>query len=478
MVVGSISELLLPTQAAAQTQAVAQTQVTNDLYYYNGFGERISLSVRKDAIAVEFKPETIGSGDKPLYSQLEEYLQEAEINVQVSPIGKNYALVSLPPGTSSSSVEVKKLIEQLDYVEVILPVYMRHDAPSESQQVLIPLNEIFISFQPLLSENQRDAILREEKLETIRRFRFTEDRYIVESKTASRNDVLPVANRLNEVKAVKSATPNFIIHSLSNQSGSENDSQKYCYTAKGERKNIEFDCPGVEAGFKYESLDNNFDDWYEAFVLYENWLEDGKSIFFAKFQDVGRFNLWDEQLSIGATAILDKDNKWAVAVEGTGTPNADFLPEWSVTGRVKYAFREDILGQFSFIREEFTITQVNKEQIKLEKTFGQFSQFQLSYRLELAQVLTAGDFTNHLVEAKYYYRYGSNVALQLFVGQIIEQEPIDAFRYDVVAGILLGKHLFNENWGVTYNLGIWDQDLGSTPRFTRVSGGLGIRYEF
>lgn len=187
MMMSSISELLVPTQAMAQTQEIAQTIDTDDLYYYNVFGKKISLTVLKDAIAVKFKSETGGYGldYNKLYLKLQQDLQIKDqsimldnnsdgVPVQVSALRKNYALVILPSGTSTSSVEVQQLIEELDYeeldyVEAIFPVYMQLDATSDSlEEVLMPLNTIIIRFDSSLPNSKRQAILSDNNLEIIR----------------------------------------------------------------------------------------------------------------------------------------------------------------------------------------------------------------------------------------------------------------------------------------------------------------------
>ncbi len=253
----------------------------------------------------------------------------------------------------------------------------------------------------------------------------------------------------------------------------QNDSEidKQCFLAKRQRTRIELDCPGIEAGFKYESLDNNFDDWYEAFVSGEVWVNPGRSIFFAKFRETNRFDLSDEEFLLGFTTIIGEQNRWSIGLETTVSPSNNVLPEWSVKGRVKYAWTDDFLTEISVLHTEYTDAEYNQEEFRLEKQFGQF---QLAYTLGLTQVLTAGDASNHIVEAKYFYTYGSNIALRFFIGQIVEDQQDFVIRNDVVAGILEGKHLFTPNWGITYNFSVWDYG----EQYTRTSGGLGIRYEF
>jgi len=227
LAIGSISSLLLPKTT------IAQTQPSSELYY-TFFDQKIPLTQRTDAIAVAFKQAPRGSvrsisSPQPLYLQLQQDLQQrggsarslnstSALKVEVSPLGENYALVNLLSATPSASLNVERQIKQKNYVETTLPVLSRSRTSLSfpQEEVIVLPNEIIISFEPEISDSQKQAILAEHNLEVIRPVRFTKNRYLVRSQTASGTAVLTVANQLNNVAQVKSATPNFI-QSLSQQ---------------------------------------------------------------------------------------------------------------------------------------------------------------------------------------------------------------------------------------------------------------------
>lgn len=204
------------------TPAVAQTQTNKDLFY-TFYGKRIPLNLRQDAIAVAFKDVRTRS-DKPLYLQLQQDLQSggdrprrsihgSALNVEVIPLGKRYALINLPAATRGDrSALVKQQTQQQPYVESTLPVLSRSD---RSEAIVVP-NEIVVSFESELSKSQIQALLKRNNLQVIRPLRFSRNRYLVKSSLASGTAVVGVANQLNNVTGVKSATPNFI-QSLSNK---------------------------------------------------------------------------------------------------------------------------------------------------------------------------------------------------------------------------------------------------------------------
>ncbi|MGB3655151.1 MAG: S8 family serine peptidase, partial [Rivularia sp. (in: cyanobacteria)] len=203
----------LNSPASAQT---TETQTNNQLFYIYK-GQRIPLTQQKDVVAVEFKalPKTRSRSVNPLYLQLEKDLQTGtstrSINnsqVIVQPLGENYAVVTLP---SNSNTDIQQKIENQSYVKAALPVLSRAD----SQDTIVLPNEIVVNFKPNIDDRQKESILKQNNLEVVRPLRFFRNLYIVKSTTASGTAVLNVANKLNQVKGVNSAAPNFL-QSISN----------------------------------------------------------------------------------------------------------------------------------------------------------------------------------------------------------------------------------------------------------------------
>ncbi|NES19528.1 MAG: S8 family serine peptidase [Symploca sp. SIO3E6] len=204
--------------------------------YYTFFDQKIPLTQRTNAIAVAFKPAPRASArslsaPQPLHLQLQQELQRggastrslnstAAVKVEVSPLGENYALVNVLASSRSASVNVEEQIKQKSYVETTLPVLSRSRtaSPSPPEEVIVLPNEIMLSFEPGISDQEKQAILAKHNLEIIRPVRFTQNRYLVRSQSASGTKVLNVANQLNNVAQVQSATPNFL-QSLPQQEG-------------------------------------------------------------------------------------------------------------------------------------------------------------------------------------------------------------------------------------------------------------------
>ncbi len=204
-----------------QHQASAQAQKTDKLYY-TFYGQTIPLSLRQDTVAVAFKP--VRTRGKALFQQLQDDLrslssgtrstsQGTGLNVEVNPLGSNFALVKLPTSTRSSVANLQQQIQKQPYVQETLPVLTRTLGDSQSgetQQTIVLPNEIVVNFESKLSESQKQLILLRNNLEVVRPLRFTKNHYLVRPKSVSGTAVLSVANQLTDMAGIQSATPNFI----------------------------------------------------------------------------------------------------------------------------------------------------------------------------------------------------------------------------------------------------------------------------
>jgi len=211
---------VLPFTANIKFNSTASAQITesnnNELFYIYK-GQRVPLTEQKDAVAVEFKalPKTRSRSVNPLYLQLEQDLQTGtrtrggSSQIQVKPLGENYAVVTLANSNGNTDAirnKIKNQIQNQSYVKTSLPVLSR----ASQQDTIILSKEIIVNFQPDMKENEKVSILKQNNLEVVRSLRFFPNIYIVKSTDASGTAVLNVANKLNQVKGVNSAAPNFL----------------------------------------------------------------------------------------------------------------------------------------------------------------------------------------------------------------------------------------------------------------------------
>ncbi len=213
---------ILPNATFLMHAQIASTQVTStesDLYY-TFYGQKIPLSLRSNTIAVSFK--SIGStrslDARPLHQQLQDALQGGiktrsttstpVLQANVKPLGDRYALVQVPTNTRSSDVIAR--IQQQTYVDSTLPVLSRQAGDKLRDEAIVLPNEIILSFEPGLAQSQIQALLNRQNLEIVRPLRFTQNRYVVRSRSAFGTQILNLTNRLVKTPGIQSATPNFI----------------------------------------------------------------------------------------------------------------------------------------------------------------------------------------------------------------------------------------------------------------------------
>jgi serine protease len=226
LTIEGISLLPLHLQTSANAQTIAQTQNNPDLFY-TFYGRQIPLALRQNVVAVEFRqlPGTRGRGMVPLHVRLQQDLsgqtsgtrsstrgtaQEANPEVEVKPLGDRFALVTVPTNTRNAA-NLEQRIRQQSYVEETLPVLAVNDgAEEEARPAFVLPNEIIVSFEENLSNSDILFFLNRHNLEMIRPLQFTQNRYLVRSRTERGTGVLNVANRLNGVTGIQSATPNFV----------------------------------------------------------------------------------------------------------------------------------------------------------------------------------------------------------------------------------------------------------------------------
>lgn len=157
----------------------AQTPASGELFYMY-FQDRIPLELRDDAIAVSPKlPKN--PTETPFSLQLREDLQEgnhrcSDLELNVKPVRANdFALISLASPTPSRLERLRQCLDARKDVAEILPILKRHN---RDELILLP-NEIIVSFQPGLSQEDIRFFLAVYNLKMIRKLRLSGDCYLV-----------------------------------------------------------------------------------------------------------------------------------------------------------------------------------------------------------------------------------------------------------------------------------------------------------
>ncbi|KST67910.1 hypothetical protein BC008_31495 [Mastigocoleus testarum BC008] len=216
----------------AQTSVVTNSQ-TNKKLFYTYYNKKIPLILQEDIVAISFKPKAQSRASLPLHLKLQLDLNRSvgktnfnqanlsleNSSLRIKPFGKRYALMRIPSTNPRDSSTIQRLLKKQAYVENTLPVFSRQKSSPQisggyREKIILP-NEIILHFDEQTSNSQKQKILRRHNLSIIRPLRFSSNRYLVKSLSASGVQVLDVANRLYRLDGIKSATPNFnLSHNL------------------------------------------------------------------------------------------------------------------------------------------------------------------------------------------------------------------------------------------------------------------------
>ena len=211
---GGLSTDLLRSQATEVPvlggEQTEQAPTENQPYYLYQ-GKRIQLQVRNDAVAVAFKPQPSTRGDaQPQYLQLQEALNGGTRSIapitQITPLGQQYAIASIPTGTRTGASGLQARIAQQSFVETTLPVL---SSPNQSETIVLN-DELIVSFASDVSEAQRQSILSEHGAEVLRPMLLSNSRYVVRTTQVQGLGALDIANTLANVPGVESVSPNFV----------------------------------------------------------------------------------------------------------------------------------------------------------------------------------------------------------------------------------------------------------------------------
>ncbi|MBE7385097.1 MAG: S8 family serine peptidase [Leptolyngbya sp. SIO1E4] len=221
LVLGALPLSQMQTQPTGMTSffapAAAQAQADGDELYYTFYGQRVPLTVRQDQIAVVLQTQVRGArGSQSAFQQLQRALSgqgngsrdletAAALDVTVRPLGDRYAVIELANATPELTTAVQERLQQ-PYVEETLPVLSRVD---QDETIVLP-NQIIVSFEPDTPQSQVQLTLNRYGLEVVRPLRFTQNRYLVSARDGGGLRVLAIANQLNGVAGIQSATPNFV----------------------------------------------------------------------------------------------------------------------------------------------------------------------------------------------------------------------------------------------------------------------------
>lgn len=219
----TIALCLLATPITSTIALAARVKLykPND-FSYKFNDQRISLVLKPNQVAIAFKPATTtrSFGEPVDYIKLQKALRgeggtrdlgvSENLNVELKPLGDRYAVITLP--TTRLIDFQQKLTNRLEqsYVQTTLPVFQRKNAAADSPETIVLHDEMVVTVEPGLSKTQIDEIFNRYDVEAIRPLRFSKNRYLVRSRSATGAGILPIVDQLGSTTGIQSASPNLI----------------------------------------------------------------------------------------------------------------------------------------------------------------------------------------------------------------------------------------------------------------------------
>ncbi len=226
----------------------------------------------------------------------------------------------------------------------------------------------------------------------------------------------------------------------------------------------------LSGDLSYEDLSGGRPPWKGASLGLDKPLG-GKRHVFAGLHLEERFDVQDTQLLIGYAGRLDAD--WSYGISADLAPDAQNLPEWSVSAEAGRALPEAFGLGLRLRHAHHQAVDVDNFSTTVEKYFDRFS---LGYSLNVSKVSDISDpHYGHVLRAAHEYGDGSRAALVVGFGEEAETVAPGVVQVtDTKSVSLAGLHWTGTAWGIAWEAGWYEQgDL-----YDRVRVRLGFEHRF
>lgn len=226
----------------------------------------------------------------------------------------------------------------------------------------------------------------------------------------------------------------------------------------------------VFADLSYEELSGDRPAWQSASLGYTHPLGQSRRIF-AGLHLEERFDTRDEQFLVGWSDRLSQD--WSYGIAADFSPDAEILPEWSVTAEAGRALPQAWSLGLRLRHASYEAVDVDTVATSLEKYLDTFS---VGYTLNTAKTsgISSPSF-GHLLHVARDYGDASRIALVVGFGEEAETvAPGVVLVTDTKRVALQGVHWTSAAWAIRWDAGWYEQ--GDFYDRYRVRFGLEHRF--
>jgi YaiO family outer membrane protein len=226
----------------------------------------------------------------------------------------------------------------------------------------------------------------------------------------------------------------------------------------------------VFADLSYEELSGDRPAWKSASFGYTRPLGDSRRVF-AGLHLEERFDTRDEQFLAAWSDRLDDD--WSYSISADFSPDAELLPEWSMTAEAGRALPQDWSLGLRLRHASYETVDVDTLATSVEKYLDTFS---VGYTLNIAKTsdISSPSFA-HLLHVAREYDDASSIALVVGFGEEAETvAPGTVLVTDTKSIALRGLHRTSPAWAIRWDAGWYEQG----DFYDRYRVRLGLEHRF
>ena len=225
----------------------------------------------------------------------------------------------------------------------------------------------------------------------------------------------------------------------------------------------------LETGLARERLSNGLPDWSSA-VVQLDYHYDTKRVVYAAFRRIERFDLADEQWSVGAVVPIAED--WVAGIDASVAPNANVLPRVAASIGLQRALGGGWGVGLVLRHSSYKSTYGDVASLSAERYW---KAYRFAYRVSTGKAEDAARTYTHEIRSDFYYHELNMVGLSIAIGRESESIGIDRLiTSDVSAASLQGLHWFAEDWAVRWRVGYHQQGT----LYNRAGVDVSLRHRF
>ena len=226
----------------------------------------------------------------------------------------------------------------------------------------------------------------------------------------------------------------------------------------------------LSADLSYEDLSGGRPAWKGASLGFDHRLGGSRHLFSGLHLEE-RFDIRDEQILVGYADRLN--DAWSYAVSVDASPDAQILPEWSVTLEAGRALADVWSLGLRYRHGSYETSDVDTLSTSVEKYVGTYS---FGYSLNTAKVSDISDpHFGHLLRLNRDYGDANRVGLVVGFGEEAETVAPGVVQVTDTRSVSLnGVHWTGTAWGLSWEAGWYEQG----DFYDRIRIRLGLEHRF